>query len=89
VQERILKRESATGADHAERLEKIAAEKAAVEAQLATLREHFEKERELVAKIRDLRSRLEGELPAEEAAVARAEVAALNATLDQLQGEQL
>jgi type VI secretion system protein VasG len=63
VQERILKRESSTGADHAERLEKIAADKAAVEAQLATLREHFEKERELVARIRELRSKLEGELP--------------------------
>jgi type VI secretion system protein VasG len=92
VQERILKRESATGADHAERLEKIATDKAAVEAQLATLREHFEKERELVAKIRDLRSKLEGELPPGElppdAAAARAEVAALSATLDRLQGEQ-
>src|ERR1039457_552591 len=94
VQERILKRESSTGADHAERLEKIAADKAVVEAQLATLREHFEKERELVAQIRELRSRLEGELPPgelpneAEAAAARAEGAALNATLDQLQGEQ-
>src|ERR1022692_3338864 len=94
VQERILKRESSTGADHAERLEKIAADKAAVEAQLATLREHFEKERELVAQIRELRSRLEGELPPGElpneadAAAARAQVAALNAALDELQGEQ-
>jgi type VI secretion system protein VasG len=94
VQERILKRESSTGADHAERLEKIAADKAAVEAQLATLREHFEKERELVSQIRQLRSRLEaelppGELPNEaEVAAARAEVATLNATLDRLQGEQ-
>ena len=94
VQERILKRESSTGADHAERLEKIAADKAAVEAQLATLREHFEKERQLVAQIRALRSKLEGDLPPGEspneadAAAARLEVAALNATLDQLQGEQ-
>jgi type VI secretion system protein VasG len=94
VQERILKRESSTGADHAERLEKIAADKAAVEAQLAILREHFEKERELVAQIRELRSRLEGELPPGElpneadAAAARAQVAALNAALDELQGEQ-
>jgi type VI secretion system protein VasG len=89
VQERILKRETSTGADHAERLEKIAADKAAVEAQLATLREHFEKERALVAQIRELRSKLEGELPNEaEAASARAEVGTLNATLEQLQGEQ-
>ncbi|MGA3018391.1 MAG: type VI secretion system ATPase TssH [Bryobacteraceae bacterium] len=88
VQERILKRESSTGADHAERLEKIATDKAAVEAQLATLREHFEKERELVGQIRELRSKLEGELPPDDATAARSEVAALNATLDQLQGEQ-
>src|ERR1700737_3140355 len=39
VQERILQRETATGADHAERLAQIAADKLAVEARLASLRE--------------------------------------------------
>jgi type VI secretion system protein VasG len=88
VQERILQRETATGADHAERLQKIAADKAAVEAQLAALKEHFEKERGLVAQIRELRTKLEGEMAPDAAAAARAEIVALSASLDALQGEQ-
>jgi len=59
VQQRILEREGAIGADHRERLEQIAKQKAEVEASLKALRERWTKEHELVSKIRDLRTQLE------------------------------
>ena len=59
VQQRILEREAAVGADHRERLGEIALQKAETESRLAGLRARFEKERELVTRIRDLRSELE------------------------------
>jgi len=59
VQQRILEREGAIGADHRERLEQIAKQKAEVEASLKTLSERWTKEHELVSKIRDLRAQLE------------------------------
>jgi type VI secretion system protein VasG len=59
VQQRILERESALGADHAERLEQIARQKVEVEARLKTLRERWTREHELVSKIRELRSQVE------------------------------
>jgi len=59
VQQRILERESALGADHKERLEQIAQRKTEVEATLKTLRERWTKEHELVSKIRELRGQLE------------------------------
>src|SRR5271166_879460 len=61
VQQRILQREAAVGSDHAERLAEIASKKSKVEAQLATLRERWDKERDLVARIRDIRTKLEGD----------------------------
>ncbi len=60
VQKRILERESAVGTDHRERLQEIAAQSAEIESRLASLRTRFEKERDLVVSIRDLRTRLEG-----------------------------
>jgi type VI secretion system protein VasG len=59
VQQRILEREAAVGADHSERLGEIALEKAETESRLAGLRARFDEERELVTRIRDLRSQLE------------------------------
>jgi type VI secretion system protein VasG len=59
VQQRILQRESALGADHKERLEQIAKQRAEVEAGLKTLRERWGKEHELVSKIRELRAQVE------------------------------
>ncbi len=59
VQQRILQREAAVGVDHAERLEDIAKKKAEIESRLAGLRTRFDKERELVTRIRDLRGKLE------------------------------
>jgi type VI secretion system protein VasG len=59
VQQRILERESALGADHKERLEQIAKQKVEVEAVLKSLRERWTKEHELVSKIRELRAQME------------------------------
>src|SRR5271167_3172692 len=59
VQQRILEREAAVGVDHRERLGEIALQKAETESRLAGLRARFEKERELVTRIRDRRSQLE------------------------------
>jgi type VI secretion system protein VasG len=61
VQQRILRRESAVGTDHSERLEQIEKQKTDVEARLATLRGRWDKERDLVVRIRDIRAKLEGE----------------------------
>ena len=60
VQKRILERETATGADHQDRLQEIATKSAEIESRLSTLRIRFEKERDLVTTIRDLRNQLEG-----------------------------
>jgi len=62
VQERILQREVAVGADHADRLAEIADAKSEAQDRLAQLQERWEKERELVAQIRDIRTKLEGGL---------------------------
>ncbi len=59
VQQRILEREGALGADHRERLEEIAKQKVEVESHLKTLRERWTKEHELVSKIRELRAQVE------------------------------
>jgi len=59
VQKRILEREAATGADHRERLADIGQKSADIESRLSTLRTRFEKERDLVTTIRDLRTQLE------------------------------
>jgi len=60
VQQRILQREAAVGVDHEERLSDVAKKKSEVGARLAALRERWEKERDLVTRIRDIRIKLEG-----------------------------
>ncbi|HET9409547.1 MAG TPA: type VI secretion system ATPase TssH [Candidatus Sulfotelmatobacter sp.] len=59
VQQRILERESAVGANHHERLQEIATQSAEIQGRLDGLRTRFETERELVTTIRELRSKLE------------------------------
>ncbi len=102
VQERILGRETAIGADHGERLGEIGKQKTEVQGRLEMLREHFDKERDLVARIRDLRTRLEGDMAMVTAAgeskssgatddgrvATRADIDALTASLYELQGER-
>src|SRR6185437_15142673 len=51
VQERVLQRELAVGHDHSERLQEIVAKKAALEAQLALMKEKWEKVKGLVGRI--------------------------------------
>lgn len=60
VQERILQREEAVGADHAERLVEIASHKSAAQGRLTELKQRWEQERSLVSQIRDIRTKLEG-----------------------------
>jgi type VI secretion system protein VasG len=59
VQERVLRREAAVGADHAERIEAIVRRRAATEERLAALQERWQKERDLVTRVRGLRQTLE------------------------------
>jgi type VI secretion system protein VasG len=59
VQTRILERETAVGADHQEKLAEIATQKEAAEARLKTLTERWDKERNLVGQIREVRAKLE------------------------------
>ena len=99
VQERVLTREAAAGADHAERLAEIAKRKAEVQAQLASLQEKWKAIHALVVKIRELRTKLEatalaaGAAAAQspsgsaEATPAREEMASLQSELDRIQGE--
>jgi type VI secretion system protein VasG len=100
VQTRILERESATGVDHQERLANIAETRGKTETRLAELNARFEKEKDLVQRIRELRSQLESGLavqatgeggaaikPALDPEQLRAQLNELNAQLDAMQGE--
>ena len=59
VQTRILNREESVGADHQERLGEIATERENAQTKLGLLDARWEKEKELVGKIRELRDKLE------------------------------
>jgi type VI secretion system protein VasG len=74
VQTRVLTRESAVGHDHSERLANLAGLKAKTEAHLAALNARWEKERDLVTRIREIRAKLEATAaaPAAHAATAGA-----------------
>jgi type VI secretion system protein VasG len=80
VQDRILQREAAVGVDHSERLAEIEKQKAATQATLESLRARWEKERVLVARIREIRGQLETGLAASAEAAAAAEAGAAPAT---------
>src|SRR5262249_57457423 len=60
VQQRILERETAVGEDHQQRLAAIAEERTQVSARLDSLKSRWEKETNLVQKIREIRTQLEG-----------------------------
>jgi len=61
VQERVLNRETAVGVDHSERLGTIGKQKAEVQGRLTAMRDRWTKEKDLVTKIREIRTRLEGD----------------------------
>jgi type VI secretion system protein VasG len=102
VQLRILEREEATGSDHAERIVAIQENRQKTESRLQELQARWEKERDLVTRIRDLRSQLEaGTAPAAQGAgdgaaaqpafdpePLRAQLLQLNSELETLQGEK-
>ncbi|HEX7614196.1 MAG TPA: type VI secretion system ATPase TssH [Thermoanaerobaculia bacterium] len=54
-----LAREEATGVDHKERLGELAAKKTAAEESLVVLKAQWDKEKDLIGKIREIRSKLE------------------------------
>jgi type VI secretion system protein VasG len=82
VQIRVLEREAALGADHAERLAAIAKKKAETAVHLDALKIRWEKERDLVNKIREVRAKLEGETqPAPAVQAAAPAAAAAGATV--------
>ena len=90
VQKRILEREATLGTDHAERLAGIATQQAETESRLAVLKERWEKERDLVHSIRELRGQIEKltiEKKTEEIVPLRADLDRLNLELETLQGE--
>jgi type VI secretion system protein VasG len=99
VQKRILNRETVVGADHQEKLAEIEEQKATATAKLKALQERWDKERELVTKIRELREKLEaghaangaangsGDAAATTSAALKPELQALESKLAALQGE--
>ena len=79
VQERVLSREAALGTDHSERLAALAEQRTHTEAHLAALNARWEKEKDLVNRIRELRNQIEaasGPVQAPAAATATAEASA-------------
>jgi type VI secretion system protein VasG len=90
VQTRVLEREAALGADHSERLKRIADEREAAESRLATLKERWDKETALVNQIREIRTKLESEHAGGGSSPnggLRGQLAGLNKQLEELQGE--
>ncbi len=99
VQKRILDRETVVGADHQEKLAEIEEQKTAATARLKALQDRWDKERELVVKIRELREKLEaghsangaangtGDAAATTSAATKSELQALEGQLTALQGE--
>jgi type VI secretion system protein VasG len=96
-----LERESVTGANHRERIDILKQKKSEEEKRLAQLNEQWEKEAELVGKIRDIRTQLESQVspkasPAQAASPdskpnrdeLRTELERLNKDLDNVQGKQ-
>src|SRR6202161_4619474 len=95
VQKRILDRETVVGADHQEKLAEIEEQKTVATAKLTALQERWDKERELVVKIRELREKLEtghaangtADTAAAKSAGLKLELQALEGQLAALQGE--
>jgi type VI secretion system protein VasG len=97
VEERLLEREAAVGRHHSEQIQHLRTERAAAEAERAALSERWEKERELVSGIHELREKVQelsapredgGAGDAGELERLRAEHDARSAELRELQGEQ-
>lgn len=103
VQQRILERESAVGANHKERLSEIETLRDQTSARLDALQQRWTKERDLVQQIREIRAQLENQVvptsatspeeahfgqPAESSAPTKEKLAALEHELQSVQGEE-
>ena len=102
VQQRILDRETAVGADHQQRLAAIAEERTQISARLDALKLRWERETSLVQKIREIRTQLEEAVasapvaqdggaaaaPAPNPEVSTESLAKLEAELEALQGDE-
>jgi len=96
VQTRVLERETAVGADHATRLAELAEARIEADRRVASLKERWERERDLVSRIRAIRDQLEGTAAGGgkggdgsggNAKVQRAELNKLTAELATMQGQ--
>jgi type VI secretion system protein VasG len=89
VQQRVLEREQAVGADHAERLAVIEQQRQETKERLSALTARWDGEKALVSRIRELREKLEAEAgkKSPETDGFRTELNGLNAELERLQGE--
>jgi type VI secretion system protein VasG len=91
----ILERESASGADHAERMAELQTEKTQTEERLADLRKQWDEEKGLIARLREIRETLEShaaagadsKVPPAEVEKLRAEMSRINDELTVLQKE--
>jgi type VI secretion system protein VasG len=90
VQKRILERENSIGANHAERITELDAKIAEAKEELKVLQERWEKEKSLVATIRDLQEQLEKSSSngAADQTATRAKLSQTEAELSALQGER-
>jgi type VI secretion system protein VasG len=84
----ILSREVAAGADHAERVAGLTADRATAEAELAALEARWEQERGLVTELRETRAAIDNPGDAQDKTALRDRLTATAATLRALQGEQ-
>ena len=89
VQLRVLEREKALGAEHEDRIAAVTKQKQEAEARLAALTARWEKERDLVNKIREARAKIEEAAGTNgtDVEALRAELGVLNNNLADLQGE--
>jgi type VI secretion system protein VasG len=77
---RIMEREAALGADHAEQLAEVTAQKTRTEATLKELQTRWDKEKDLVGRIREVRGKLEGSVQTAAAGSAATATGAATAT---------
>ena len=91
LQDRVLKREQASGADHRERLASIEVKRAKTQTALEALEARWTAERDLVGRIKGVREKLEAEAGNEDQTAAdalRVELTGLTTELQTMQGEQ-
>jgi type VI secretion system protein VasG len=88
AEQKLLGRETASGAQHGERAEALAAERGAVEAELAALATRWEQEKAVVACLTASRQAVEATTNDSDAEPLRAQLAEQTTQLAALQGEQ-